>query len=95
MRCADLDVSVQQLPGVHVFERPKELVHDVLLVYLLKDARANHGVQVRLRPTQAPDKMTSNLHAPAWLPGDKGLRAGHQGRLYWEERGSHLHILKD
>jgi hypothetical protein len=33
---------------VHVLERLEELVHDVLLVHLLQDVGADHGVQVGL-----------------------------------------------
>lgn len=36
---AHLDVAVQQLRSVHVLERPEQLVHDVLLVDVLRSSQ--------------------------------------------------------
>jgi hypothetical protein len=44
-----LDVTMKQLPGMHVLEGFEQLVHDVLFVHLLEDVSPNDRVQVRLR----------------------------------------------
>ena len=43
-----LDVAVDELRAVHELERLEDLVHNVLLVYVHEDVRADHRVQVRL-----------------------------------------------
>lgn len=45
---ARFDVAVYQVRRVHEVQRLKQLVRHVLLVDLLKNARANDGMQVRL-----------------------------------------------
>ena len=43
-----LQVAMHQLGGVHVLDRLEALVHDVLLVDVLKNVGPDHRVQIRL-----------------------------------------------
>lgn len=44
----DLYIPVQELSRMHVFKRLEQLVHDILLVDLLQNIRADHCMQVCL-----------------------------------------------
>lgn len=43
-----LDIAMQQLSRVHIFEGPEDLIHDILLVNFLQNVGPDHGVQVGL-----------------------------------------------
>ena len=45
---AYLDVSMEELGGVHIFQRSKYLVHDVLLVNFFEDIGSDDGMKISL-----------------------------------------------
>ena len=53
------EISMDELPRMHVLQRFENLVHDVLSMDFLQDACSDHDVQICVSPT-VPVSMKSN-----------------------------------